>query len=225
MRSGLITGFLMGACLGVIACNPAESDWNKAITANTAEAYQAFIREHPDNEHVDEARGRTFSLHDDEAWAMAQAANTVAGFQEYLRQEPGGTHVGQAQYQATALQRAAAWKAAQKDVSVESLQAFLDKYPQGPESNDARQKLGALSYRVQLAGARSKAVAERARARLQERFGKVIHNVVVVPPGAPDTHYRVTSGPMSESDANSACAAIERMHQSCKLIQLPAVLG
>ena len=191
MKSLLITGFLLSASVGMIACSPAERDWNKAAAANTAEAYQTFIRAHPDNEHVNEARGRTLALHDDSTWATAQATNTVAGYQEYLREEPGGIHVREAQYQLTALQRAAAWKVAQKDGSVESLHAFLDKYPQGPESNDARQKLGALSYRVQLADARSKAVAEHTRARLQERFGKVIHEVTVVAPSAPDTHYRV----------------------------------
>jgi hypothetical protein len=125
----------------------------------------------------------------------------------------------------TALQRAAAWNVVQNDESAPSLQAFLDKYPQGLESNEARQKLSALSYRVELADARSKAVAEHERARFQARFGKVIHEVMVVPPSAPDTHYRVTSGPMSQSDANSACAAIERMHQSCKLIQLQVTLS
>lgn len=224
MRSRRIIGFLVSASL-VTACNPAERDWHKTTTANTAEAYQTFIQDHPNSEHVDEARGRTFALHDDEAWAMAQATNTVAGFQEYLRKEPGGIHAGEARYQMTALQRADAWKVTKNDMSPATLQAFLDRYPQGLESNEARRKLSALSYRVELADAPSKALAEHSRARLQARFGKVVHEVMVVPPSAPDTHYRVTSGPMSQADANSACAAVERMHHSCKLIQLPGTLS
>ena len=221
MMSRSTTALFLGAGFAMAACNPAESDWTKAAAANTIAAYQTFVRDHPDSQHAAEARGRVFALHDDQVWAAAKATNTIASFQEYLHEEPGGTHVGEAHYQTTALQRAAAWGTAQSDGSSAALQAFLDKYPQGPESNDARQRLAALTYRAELSDAGSKTAAERIRAGLQARFSKEVHDLVVVPPAAPDTHYKVTSGPMSQSDANAVCAAVERRHQNCKLIQIP----
>jgi hypothetical protein len=207
-------------CLGaaLTACNTAESDWRQATAANTMSAYQAFLQKHADSRHAENARGRILALQDDQAWNAARAANSVAGYQDYLKAESGGLHVGEAKYQITALQRADAWKAIQSDASGASLQAFLLKYPQGLESNEARARLKELDYRVQLADSRNAAAAEHKRAQLESKFGNLLHGLVVVPPNAPGTMYRITSGPMSQATANSTCATLEREHQSCKLV-------
>ena len=44
------------------------------------------------------------------------------------------------------------------------------------------------------------------------------NELVVVAPKAPDSVYHVTSGPMSQAAASATCEALERAHQSCKLI-------
>jgi hypothetical protein len=217
MNIRLIPAFV---CLGaaLTACNTAESDWRQATAANTMTAYQAFLQKHADSRHAENARGRILALQDDQAWNAARAADSIAGYQDYLKAESGGVHVGEAKYQITALQRADAWKAIQNDASAASLQAFLLKYPQGLESNEARARLKELDYRIQLADSRSAAAAEHKRAQLESKFGKLLHDVVVVPPNAPGTMYRITSGPMSRATANSTCATLEREHQSCKLV-------
>jgi hypothetical protein len=217
MNIRLIPAFV---CIGaaLTACNTAESDWRQATAANTMTAYQAFLQKHADSRHAENARGRILALQDDQAWNAARAADSIAGYQDYLKAESGGVHVGEAKYQITALQRADAWKAIQNDASAASLQAFLLKYPQGLESNEARARLKELDYRIQLADSRSAAAAEHKRAQLESKFGKLLHDVVVVPPNAPGTMYRVTSGPMSRATANSTCATLEREHQSCKLV-------
>jgi hypothetical protein len=200
------------------ACNSAESDWSRATAANTMSGYQAFLQEHADSKHAENARGRILALLDDQAWNAARAANSIAGYQDYLKAQSGGIHAGEAKYQITALQRAAAWQALPSDASASSLQAFLLKYPQGLESNEARARLKELDYRVQLADSRSAAAAEHKRAQLKSKFGNVLHDIVVVPPNAPGTMFRITSGPMSKATANSTCATLEREHQSCKLV-------
>ena len=208
-------------CTAVLlsACNTAENDWNKAVASNTPAAYQAFLQEHGSDKHADDARGRRLALQDEQAWTAARAANTVEAYDEYLKTEGGGVHAQQAQYYITALHSAADWQAIKDNASVAALQAFLQKYPQGLEANQARAKLKDLNYWVELADTRSKASAERKRAQLQARFGKVLHDLVVLAPAGSGTLFRVTSGPMSQATANSACAALERAHQSCKLIE------
>lgn len=205
-------------CIGAAlsACNTADGDWRQATAANTMSAYQAFLQKHADSRHAENARGRILALEDDQAWNAARADNSIKGYEDYLKAQSGGIHVGEAKYQITALQRAAAWKAVQNEASAASLQAFLLKYPQGLESNEARARLKELDYRVQLADSRSAAAAERKRAQLESKFGSVLHDIVVVPPNAPGTMYRITSGPMSQATANSTCATLEREHQSCK---------
>jgi hypothetical protein len=207
------------AALAMSGCNTAKSDWKKATAANTMAAYQTFLQRHADDKRADDARGRILALQDEQAWATAMKSNTVEGFQEYLRTESGGVYADDARYHITALQRAASWQSLQDNLSAPSLQAFLQKYPQGAESNEARAKLKDFDYRVQLADLRSQAAAERKRAQLQAKFGNVLHEIVVVAPKPPDTLYRVTSGLMSHDTANSACATLERAHQSCKLVQ------
>jgi hypothetical protein len=201
------------------ACDTAAGDWRKATAANTVAAYQAFLQQHGSDEHADNARGRILALQDDQAWTAARAANTAEAYDAYLKTEGGGVHAEEARYYLTALQRAQDWKAMQNDASVASLQAFLQKYPQGVESNQARVRLKVLSYRVELAESRSKAGAERRRAGLQVKFGKLLRDIVIVPPDASRKVFLVTSGPMSEATADSTCATLQHAHQPCKLVE------
>jgi hypothetical protein len=200
----------------------ADSDWHQATLANTIAGYETFLQEHPDNKHADNARGRILALRDEHAWSAAQANHSIAGFEEYLKSQSGGVHIGEAKYQIAALQRAAAWQAIQNDPSAASLQAFLVVHPQGRESNEARAKLNEF-YRLELADAANAPAAERKRAQLQRKFAKELSDIVVVAPAAPPNTsgsvFRVVSGLMSQTAANSACATLERAHQRCKLVQ------
>lgn len=219
--------FAVCTSLVLTACGRLESDWdwNKATAANNLAAYQAFVREHPDDSRADYARGRILALQDDQAWMIAQKAATIEGFEDYLLKESGGIHVLEARAQLTNLQAVEAWKAVEKDGSAAALQDFLQKYPQVRQSAEARQMLDRLAYRVQLAEAHSREAAERERDRLQARFGDVVRQVVVVPPSATGTRYTLTSVPMTQADARSACRALEHAHQSCKLIPVSAASG
>lgn len=219
MNTRLLLPALVCAAAALSACNlMADSDWHKATAANTIAGYETFLQEHPNNRHADNARGRILALRDEQAWSTAQATNTIAAYDGYLKTWSGGVHVGDAQYEITALQRAAAWKSLQSDPSAASLQAFVNIYPQGRESNEARAKLKEF-YHLQLADARSAAAAARKQAELQHRFGKELPDVAVVAPRAPETLFRVISGPMSQAAANSTCETLERAHQPCKIVQ------
>jgi outer membrane protein assembly factor BamD (BamD/ComL family) len=224
MKRSAVLGVVLGAFMSVFlfACSSSEADWQQASSANTVAAYTNFLKQHPNGQHADEARTRIHSLQDDEAWMTAVAGNTEQSYQQYLSALPNGAHAQDARDSITKLQRAAAWKTAQADGSASALQAFLQKYPQGPESEDARAQLDQLNngYRVQLAAFRSKSGAQRDSARLKTRLRKVLHDVAVVPPMPPDKLYRVDSDPMSQADADSACAKLKKAHQTCKVVKL-----
>lgn len=210
---------MIAASFMTASCGLIEYDWNKAMAANTVTAYETYLQAHHSGKHVDEARGRILALEDDQAWSTAKTLNSIEGYQAYLQKEAGGVHAGDAHYQLTALQRARDWQGLQHQSSATALQAFLKTYPQGPESSLARERLSTLAYQVKLATVRSKDAAERTRDQLQARFGHVLHEVVVVAPVSAYSDYQVTSEPMTEADANAACAALERAHQSCSLVR------
>lgn len=206
----------------LMACSSTEADWQKASAANTVAAYQDFLKEHPNGQHADEARTHIHSLEDNQAWMSAMNTNTEAGFQQYVQAQPAGSHIQDAQGKITGFERAAAWQTASANGSVDALKAFLDKYPQGPESDEARAQLQKLTsgYQVQLSGAfHSAKLAERASARLKARFGKILHDVVVVPSTPPSKLNRLRSAPMSKDEANAACAKLRKAHEHCEVVK------
>jgi hypothetical protein len=224
MKKSTVLGVVLAALLSsfLLACSSSDADWQQASSVNTIAAYTSFLKQHPNGQHADEARTRIHSLQDDQAWQTAVAGNTEQSYQQYLSAAPNGAHAQDARDSVMKLQRAAAWKTAQADGSASALQAFLQKYPEGPEAEQAHAQLDALNngYRVQLAAFRSQSGAQRDSARLKVRFQRVLHSVAVLPPMPPDKLYRVTSDPMSQADANSACAKLKKAHQACKVLKL-----
>jgi hypothetical protein len=203
------------------ACSSPEADWKKADAQGTVAAYQAFLTTHPNDSHAAQARTRIQSLEDQAAWTQAQNANSLEGFKQYLQTQPTGAHAADAQERMAGLERAAAWKVAQADGKMPALQEFLQKYPSGPEAELARTQLQQLSngYRVELASSRSEKEAKKISARLQQRYGKLLHAVVVTAPVLPDTLNHVRSGPMSLEDAQSACADLKKARQHCEVVK------
>ncbi len=210
--------FLVSTLL--LACSSAESDWNKAQTADTATAYQDFLKQHPNDTHAQAARDKLQKIEDDQAWSDAQKGNTVEAYQQYLQKEPNGTHAQEANTQITALERASAWKTAQAANTAPALQDFLKKYSTGPEADEARAQLEKLQgYRVQLATFRDAKAAEKSRDSLKTRFASELHDVVVVPPSGSEKAHRVVSAPMTEADAKAACKELKKSHQRCEVVK------
>ena len=206
----------------LVACSSAESDWNKASTANTAAAYQDFVTKHPTSAHVQDAHDRLQKLTDDQAWSDAQQSNTLDAYQQYLQKEPNGGHASDAHSQIDALNRAADWKTAQAANTEPALQDFLKKYSTGPEVDQAQaqlQKLQSEGYRVELASFKDEKAAEKSRDSLKAKFGSELNDVVVVPPSGSEKQQRVASAPMTEADAKAACAKLKKAHQHCEVIK------
>jgi len=202
----------------VAACSSAENDWNKATAANTVAAYETYLQKHPDGNHRAEADARITKLNESDAWNQATQANTVQSYQDYLQKKPDGEHAQQARDAIESIQRANDWSQAKLAGTSAALQDFLKKHDKGPEADQARQQLAAMTgYRVQLASAKTQPEAEHQRARLQSKFGSVVHEMTVTP-ATTGSRYRVVSSPMSQSDANSACAKLRHAHSQCEVV-------
>ena len=211
---------LCGA-LALTACGTAQKAWTNASNENTVSGYQAFLDNHPKDEHAQEAQTRIAALQDDAAWNTAQGGNSPESYQAYLQAEPNGTHAQAARDEMTGFDRANAWKTAQSAGSAAALQAFLQKYPQGPEADQARQKLAAIQsdYRAELGSFHSERAAQRKRSQLQSRFSKVLSEIEVVAPDSSNKEFRLMSGLMDRQDANSACTSLKRDHQPCEVVK------
>jgi len=221
-------GFAVAACIAagtLAACSSARQDFDKASAANTVAAYQDFLKQHPNTDLTVQAQNRLNALEDDQAWTDAQKANTLEAYQKYLQAQPSGMHSADARDRITGFERAEAWKTAQAANTTEAIQAFLKKYPVGQEADQANAQLKVLQteqYRVQVASFKAQKDADQARPKLEARFGKLLHSVVVVPPTASEKLTTVRSGPMTEKDAESACGTLKKQHQHCQVVKVTA---
>jgi outer membrane murein-binding lipoprotein Lpp len=220
-RISIVSAAILGT-MALAACSSARDDFQKASAQNTLAAYQNFLKEHPNTDLAVQAQDRIHAMQDEQAWSSAQKNNTIEAFQQYLHDQPNGVHASESRDRITALQRADAWKASLADGKQPAIEAFLQKYPVGPEADEAHAKLETLKsqqYRVQVAEFRAARDADRARTRLQSKYGKLLHDVVVVPPTATDKLTTVRSAPMTLKDAESACGTLKKEHQHCEVVK------
>lgn len=158
-------------------------------------------------------------MRDEQAWARAQQVNTIQSYQNYIQGDPAGIHVAEANDHIASSERSIAWTAASMTDTTDTLEAFLQRYPQGPEADQAKARLAQLTgYRVQLATVRSEKQAEKARDRLQGKYGDVLGSVDIVPGSAEDVLV-LRSASMGQGEANNACAKLKRDHLPCEVIK------
>lgn len=222
LRRICFVGTALLAAGALVACGSTREDWNKASAQNTLAAYQDFLNQHPNSDLATQAQSRIHALQDGQAWAHAQYANTAEAFQQYLNRNPNGIHAAESRERISALERADAWKIAEADGKAPALQAFLQNYPTGAEADHARaqlEQLKAEAYRVQVAAFRATKDADRARVQLQARYRKVLHDVVVVPPAAPEKLTTIRSAPMTLKEAEFACGTLRKEHQHCEVVK------
>lgn len=204
----------------LVACGSSKYEWAQASASNTIGAYQTFLAKFPNDVHSADAKTRIAALQDEQAWSTAQVASSVPGYQQYLSAESNGAHVAAAREEVDRRSRLAAWRTAQANETPQSLEEFLQKYPSGDEADQARDELKKIAgYRAELAMVRTRSTADRERDALARRFGKALQQVVVLGPDGTSRDYRITSAPMSETDANAACVTVKHAGRSCKVVQ------
>ena len=73
------------------ACSREQQDWRSAEGADTTEAWQLFLEQHPDSELVNEARGRILQLQTRRDFERADAIGSVEAYRAFLAHHPSGT--------------------------------------------------------------------------------------------------------------------------------------
>ncbi|HVN44177.1 MAG TPA: SPOR domain-containing protein [Steroidobacteraceae bacterium] len=76
--------------LAVGACSGEQQDWLSAESADTGEAWQRFIEQHPDSELVNEARRRLDQLEARRDFEHADRIGTLDAYRNFLAHHPSG---------------------------------------------------------------------------------------------------------------------------------------
>lgn len=110
--------------------------YTEAKTANTPEAYAAYLEAYPDGVNAEEARGLLDSLD----WDLATDADSSVAYEDYLAKHPDGTHAGEARSNA----ESAALREAERAGDRAALEGFVARYPEGALADKARKSLALM---------------------------------------------------------------------------------
>ena len=80
---------LIAVALGLLAlsgCSREGADWKSATTADTTEAYQQFLQQHPKSANAAQAQARIQQIAEDHDWQAAAAADTRDAYEQFVAQ-------------------------------------------------------------------------------------------------------------------------------------------
>ena len=81
---------LTAVTFGIAGCSHVAEDWKAAQSADTAEGYQDFLRQHPDSEFGVNAQERIKQLAEDRDWQQASSADTLDAYQQFVAAHADG---------------------------------------------------------------------------------------------------------------------------------------
>ena len=77
---------VLAVLLVLAGCSREKDDWKTAQAADTTDAYQEFMRQHPDSELGVQAQARVKQLSEDRDWQQAAAADTRDAYEQFVAQ-------------------------------------------------------------------------------------------------------------------------------------------
>jgi cell division septation protein DedD len=80
-----LVAIVLGA-LALTGCSREAADWKSASAADTAEAYQQFLQQHPKSANAVQAQARIAQIGADRDWQAAAAADTRDAYEQFLAQ-------------------------------------------------------------------------------------------------------------------------------------------
>jgi cell division protein FtsN len=86
----VLLAMLTAVTFGIAGCSHVAEDWKAAQSADTAEGYQDFLRQHPDSEFGVNAQERIKQLAEDRDWQQAAAADTLDAYQQFVAAHADG---------------------------------------------------------------------------------------------------------------------------------------
>ncbi len=236
---GLIV-VLAAVAFTISACSHVGEDWKAAQAADTTEAYQDFLRQHPDSEYGVAAQERVRQLAEDRDWQQASKADTLDAYQQFVAVHADGKWAQEARVRIENFQLssggqtppavpgtengsapvppAAAAAAAAAAPAASAAKSSASPKATGSSTAAATGKSSAKHY-AQLGAYSSKSSAEAAWHKLSARFPTQLKSL--------QPHYATASGanakPMvrlqvalpSTQRTHDLCAQLKKQSQAC----------
>jgi cell division septation protein DedD len=236
-----VLGLGLALLLALSACSRQQSDWEKTRTANTADAYELFLKKYPTGEFTAQAKARIKELYEEHDWQKARDTDTQEAYQAFLKQYPEGKWAEEARIRVenfTLAQAppnaapagsetanppggpAAGAAAAAAGAASAPPPAAAAKPPAAPKSA-AKPSVKEGSYGIQLGAFKSSAdAANRRWAHLTKEYPKLLAELsptVSPKKSASGTLYRLQVTGLTEKRARALCKSLKAKSQGCIL--------
>ena len=196
-------------------CSRVGEDWKAAQAADTTEAYQDFLRQHPDSEFGVPAQERVKQLAEDRDWQLASKADTLDAYQQFVATHADGKWAQEARVRIENFQLSTDGQAPQAVTGTDG-KAAAPTVLSGAAAAAAAKP--AVKHAAQLGAFSSRSSAEAAWHKLSSRFPAQLKPL--------QPHYlaaRVHSKPVvrlqvslpSVQRAQELCAALKKQSQAC----------
>jgi cell division protein FtsN len=225
----------LSAMLALSGCSRQQSDWEKAVSTNTPETYELFLKKYPSGEFTAQAQARLKELYEERDWQKARDTDTLEGYQAFVKQYPEGKWTEEARIRVENFTLAAAPSntvppapaAAAAPVAAPKAAAAAGTAPKPAAAQAAAPKSNASktagSFGVQLGAFKSGAGAADARwAVLEKEYPKLLKGLtpkVAPKKSASGTLYRLQVANLSETRAASICKALKGHSQACTVLR------
>ncbi len=176
---GLIA-MLTAVTIVIAGCSRVGEDWKAAQAADTTEAYQDFLRQHPDSEFGVPAQERVKQLAEDRDWQAASKADTLDAYQQFVATHADGKWAQEARVRIENFQLTAGGQAPTNPAATAGMTAPTVKSapapaasaapPVAPKPAAAPALKATGSHYAQLGAFTSKASAQTAWHKLSGRF-------------------------------------------------------
>ena len=216
------SGIALGLALSLAGCSHEGADWKSATAADTSEAYQQFLTQHPNSANAVQARTRIDQLQEQRDWQAATSADTRDGYQQFLTQHPDSASAQEARIRienfAQSGGTAVAGTAAAAASGSSSKTPPSAKAPPPSMATGGYANAATLQQYVQLGAFSSQAHAQWQWKRLNTRFSKELGALTPrYMPGKSGGRsvVRLQVGVASRAQATALCGKLKAHAQPC----------
>lgn len=232
------------AVLVLGGCSRVKDDWKAAQGADTSEAYQDFLQQHPDSEFAVQAQARLKQLAEDRDWQQAASTDTLEAYEQFVAQHAdskwaqearvrienfnlaaGGQAVTPAPADAAAgapvapgVSGAPATGAAPPDAMASTSLPAAPKLAAAPKPVAAPMPAGSGSHFVQLGAFSTRARAEADWRSLQSKYASDLKGLkprYAAGKSQGKPVVRLQVGLASAQRAEALCASLKKRGQAC----------
>ncbi|HXR20179.1 MAG TPA: SPOR domain-containing protein [Steroidobacteraceae bacterium] len=217
----LLTAMALGVALILAGCSHEGADWKSAKSADTTEAYQQFLAQHPNSANAPQARTRVAQLQEQHDWQATTSADTREAYERFLTQHADSKWAQEARIRIENFAQSGSANAANTANAASAAgTAAVAATARASAASASKPHASASSgsHYVQLGAFRSEASAASQWKRLSVRYAREL--------GARTPHYvaghskrgkivRLEVGVESRGEAKALCAKLKAHAQSC----------